>query len=313
MSEPILQYSNGYVEGYYCSQCNGYNDILNLHCVHCNDYRDREYNHLEFEFNTILRRGIIISYEKGFHSNMDNNKRVELHSQFYAQAGKLIESMTYDQLLAWEEELETIVIEAKASMQRSSAERREKQQRMSKEERDRLISNPELSVSDGLLAPKLRKDRMSKADKITADMAGMGIPLDMINQLMNNIIPGKTAISEIPEEKKSLSQFSFNREVKPNGNTQESLLADLLSMVDLSESSIDRLQEKLNTAELLLSKTVEGKKAIEDNIPIPIPDKMVEIAKRIEELRKSEHPFEKLNRENPSRIDNFDPSKLFGG
>lgn len=289
----------GQIVGYICSICNEYNDILRVHCFHCQAYRDYPVNHYQLEVKAILQRDILIEYE--IRSTMDNEKRVELFSKFYAQAEKLIKDMSYEQMIAWEEELECIVIEAKASMQRSSLARRERQQKMTKEERDRLISNPEMSVSDGLLAPKLRKDRQSKADKLVADMAGMNIPPEMINALMAGINTTKTATSEIPEEKKSKGfVFNPNPLTKPNGNTQESLLEDLLSMVDLSSTDVDRLQERLNTAILLISKTVSKE----------MPEKVVLLTNRIDKLKSEKKEKIVIT---PSDIGVFDPSKLFGG
>lgn len=236
---------------------------------------------------------------------MDNDKRVELHSKFYTEAGKIIEEMSYEQQIAWEEELEVIVIEAKAKMQRSSQERRTKQAKMTKEERDRLITNPDMSVAEGLIAPKLRKDRQSKADKMASDFAGMGIPADMINQLMNNIMPGKTAVSEVPEEKKTPTGkgFTFNKDdgsgeslPKPNGNgtTQVTLLNEVLSTIDFSRTELRFFEEKLATANLIFPKT-----KLES-----MPDKMIQLVSRIEELKSNDR------RQEPES-ESFDPSKLF--
>jgi hypothetical protein len=288
-----LEISQGYIEGYICDSCNGYNDILQRHCIYCNSYRDREVNQDGFERSAILRRGILLYYDVGESTTMDNDKRVELHSKFYTKANELISNMSYEQQVAWEEELEMIVIEAKASIQASSQKRREKQASMTKEERDRLITNPDMSVSEGLLAPKVRKDRQSKADQLVAGMAGMGISPEMINQLMSGITPGKTIASETKKK-----DFVFNAEEKEKANTngatrQEDLLNEILSMADLNSVDIAKLQEKLNTAVLILPKT-ESKS---------MPEKMVKLVARIEELKAKESE--------PKSTSGFDPSSLF--
>jgi len=283
-----LEVSNGFVEGYICDRCKSYNDILSRYCKICNSYRDREVNQYGFEIDAINRRGLLLYYEVG--ECMDNEKRVELHSRFYSKANELICNMSYEQQLAWEEELEMIVIEAKASIQASSQKRREKQASMSKEERDRLITNPDMSVSEGLLAPKIRKDRQSKADKMADDFAAMNIPPEMINALMAGIIPGKTAVTETKKK-----DFVFNAEekvVNSNGTRQEDLLNEVLSMVNLESTDIGKLQEKLNTAILILPKT-ESKQ---------MPEKMVKLVSRIEELKKETTTTEPKP---------FDPSDLF--
>lgn len=287
-----LEVVQGKIEGYFCDNCVAYNDILTRYCRLCNSYRDREDNLYQFEIDCILRRGILLYYD--VRSNMDNEKRVELHSKFYLQAENLIKDMSYEQQLAWEEELEMIVIEAKAGIQRSSQKRREKQASMSKEERDRLITNPDMSVGEGLLAPKLRKDRQSKADKMSADFAAMNIPADMINQLMAGIQPGKTSVTENKPK-----EFVFNAEEKvisSNGlSKQEDLLNEILSMANLESTDIGKLQEKLNTAILILPKT-ESKQ---------MPEKMIKLVSRIEELKAVDTPI-------TQPTSGFDPTKLFG-
>lgn len=292
-----LELDQGIVIGYLCSKCNGYNDILRGYCIHCNSYRDNDRNYFPFEVSTILSRGILIEYP--IRSKMTNDDRVELHAKFYAQAGEeiRINNMTYDQLVAWEEELEQLVIEAKAKMQRSSQERRERQQKMTKEERDRLISNPDMTVTEGLTAPKLRKDRQTKADKMAADFAAMNIPAEMINALMAGISPGKTAVSEVSEEKKEEHRkergFTFNKNSNgTSGTTQDTLLAEVLSSADLSSSNVDYLERKYSIASEIVVKTASRQ----------VPEKMLELYNRIEELK----------RQNEELSSSFDPSKLFG-
>lgn len=295
--EPVLHYFSGFCEGYSCSKCSDYNDILTIRCRHCNSYRDEEYNHIELELATIVRRGldlILYNVERKEYI-MKDEERADLFSKFYAQAGEeiVINNLSYTQLVEWEETLEKIVIEAKAKIRRSTDERNKQKLQMSKEERDRLITNPDMSITDGLTAPKLRQDRMSKADKVAADMAKLGITPDMINQLMGGIVPAKTVVSERVE--KENKGFTFNKEenVKPNGNnTQESLLADLLDMVDLNSTNITTLQERYNTAVLLVEKTKSK----------AMPEKGLKLELRLKELK---------NGKEESGRKPFDPTSLF--
>lgn len=301
MNKLVLN-ENKLTSGFICNQCNGYNDILNSHCIYCNAYS--EIDDL-FRFNIELSRNISTDCEVNF--SMTNDDRVELHSKFYnpenwnpSERG-LIESGTYAQLVAWEEELESIVVEAKAKLQRSNAERRDRQQKMSKEDRDKLISRPDMTVSEGLIAPALRKDRMSKADKMRQDMiSNMNIPADMVDSLMASFSPD--ARESKSKDTIAKQGFSFVKEEPKSNNTQESLLEDLLSMVDLSSDRIDNLQEKLNTAMLLIPKTVSKE----------IPEKVIKLTERIESLKS------KLVKEEVKHIVEiveakpFNPSKLFG-
>lgn len=201
-----------FVVGWLCDSCRLYNDILTSHCKACHSHKDDAYFKLEIQES--IRRGILIWYENGDTrcNRMTNDERVELHSKFFAQAGKLVIEMTYDQLVSWEEELEKIVIEAKASLQRSSQERRERQAKMSKAERDKLITNPDMSVTEGLIAPKLRRDRMSAADKVKADMEKMNIPQDMIDALMKGVSSsGNPSLATVKHDPKANNKgFVFN-------------------------------------------------------------------------------------------------------
>ena len=279
-----LEVVQGYIEGYSCDNCNSYNDILRRYCWNCNSHRDKDENLYNAEWNCIIRRGLVISwvgYLTGFIS-MNDEKRAELHSKFFNKAMNDIENKTYAELVDWEEQLEEIVIEGRAGIQASREVRRKKAADMTKEERDRLITRPDMTTSDGLNAPKIRKDRQSSADKMVAQFAGMGISAEDINKLMGAIIPAKTAVSEKKPREES---FSFNKDeetpktngvIKPSSiTTQEMLLDEVLGQIDLSSDNIVFLEHKVSTAWILVPKT-------QSKIP---PEKLIAAQNRLDELK----------------------------
>ena len=206
--------TRGIILGYLCDSCKGYNDILTIHCSLCKTYSDISQT---FRWKVAVEREISIQWG-GEDSSMTNDERIELHSKFYKEAGEQIalKAMDYRQCVEWEEQLEHIIIEAKAKAQRSQQHRRELKDRMSKEERDRLITLPDLSIKEGILVPAQRKSRQSDADKMVAEMTRMGMSPDDINKLMVNIIPAKMQVSE---KKDSNGEFKFTKEnpVEPAG------------------------------------------------------------------------------------------------
>lgn len=268
-----LEIHKGYIEGYICDNCNSYNDILSRYCWNCNSHRDSREDLYGFEWSCIVRRGLVVSHV-GFIS-MNDDKRVELHSQFFNQAMQSLETKSYAELVSWEEKLEEIVIEGRAGIQASRETRRKREAQMTKDERDKLITRPDMTTGEGLLAPKIRKDRQSSADKMVAQFAGMGISPEEINKLMGTITPSKTAVSEV--KPKAENGFSFNKEKEPPKSltTQEMLLDEVLSMIDLSSTSLKTLEERVNTAWVIVPKT-------QSKMP---PDKLVLASKRVEELK----------------------------
>jgi len=163
---------------YICKDCSLTNNILNKSC-YCGKTRD-------FTISESIHRAAlrdiygVLSYRNGleerreFIPTMDNEKRMELHTKFFAQGYSDCEGKTIDEIIAEEEELEEIVVTAKAALHGKGQARREKEANLSKEERDRLRAKGlDVTVSDAINGPKLRKDRMSKADKLAEILAGV--------------------------------------------------------------------------------------------------------------------------------------------
>lgn len=276
----------------------------------------------------------------GIRQNMTNEKRIELHQKFFAQAYQAasVSERTIAENEEKLDELEEIIVQAKAAYGGTDEANRVKKANLSKEEREKLLSktgNP--TVSDAINAPRVRVDRQTKADRFKAELIAQGLMSEEdANDVAKNISGARTVAKKAevtkvtkdtafvfngapkvePEEEKPIEQGS---KPKVNGGmTQESLLADLLEGVDLTSRDANRLQESYNTAALLVGKTINKLQ----------PNKMILLGSRIAELRAAmeEQANGRMNRSNstvtivpsaPKEVSvqsnqPFDPSKLFG-
>jgi hypothetical protein len=140
-------------------------------------------------------------------------EREEKYAEFFAAEAKVIENMTIEELQVHIESLESLRLEVSARLAKSNDSKKEHISRLSKSERDKLITTPDLSVSDSINAVNKRKDRMSAADKLRQTLKAMGLPDDEIDkQIMSTI--------KIDESKQAQS----NKIVKSfNGKTQNEI------------------------------------------------------------------------------------------
>lgn len=294
---------------YKCKDCGLTNSKLNTFC-YCGQSRGFTLSRLEtnaeirlwYQYHDLWVQNII----GGDIDTMTTDERVELHSKFYKEAVTLIQDMSYEQQIAWEEELEKIVVEAKAKLQASTTKRREKEAGMSKADRDKLISRPDMTVTEGLTVPKVRKDRMSKAEKLLEtykDMVAAGLMTQAdVDTMMGTIkvddSKGQTLASATGKTADDRT-YTFNGDFGKGGtekepaqpkseDTQEGLLADLLEMVDMSALTVDKieyLEKKIETATMLVTKTVSKQ----------MPEKLINMIARLEQLKqekKDSEPFD---------------------
>jgi hypothetical protein len=166
--------SNGLIIGYNCRFCKFYNDLLTTNCRICQANRPEELNYLA-SLEAFRRKGEIMSQDK-----------IELHKKFYFHERTLVKDMTALQLREHIEELQVILFEAKARAAASLDEERERKARLSASQRDGLITTPNLDGSDALREIKQRKARMSKADKLSAMIAGIAGD-DVAASLIKNV------------------------------------------------------------------------------------------------------------------------------
>lgn len=131
-------------------------------------------------------------------------------------------TMSIEELLLWEEDLRKIVLEAKATQQRVTSTRKDRVAKLSKEERDKLITNPDGTVSEAINAVKVRKDRMTAADKLNKLLAGMGIEnsadimknikVDETKQAIHNNTLAASNGNEANEKSKETEQAPVEKE-----------------------------------------------------------------------------------------------------
>jgi hypothetical protein len=120
---------------------------------------------------------------------MTNEKRAELHQKFFNDAVESIENKTLPELIAFEEELEEIILRGKAYAQAVSNKRRKITANLSESERDALVTQPDYLVSDALNLPKLRKARQTTADKVIDDLYSLGLDESTIKAMKGVMAP----------------------------------------------------------------------------------------------------------------------------
>lgn len=162
-----LEYNeNKLLSGYSCNICNSYNDILTSRCWNCQSYRPNSLEILAARVS-IQRTGEFIA--------MAESKTIELHTKFFMEERILIKDMDSVQIRERRAKFELIALEARSRITAEDAEERERNSKLTKEQRDWLISNPGIdpNVSDRLI--KEKKQRQSKADKLLESMKKLGI------------------------------------------------------------------------------------------------------------------------------------------
>jgi hypothetical protein len=137
------------------------------------------------------------------------NDRDELFKSLFQSAyekGLDVSQMSIEQIEVWEMELADIAFRAKATLQGVSKAKKERVDKLSKSERDKLITNPDLLVSDSIKTVKKRADRMSAMDKVIASMRAMNMSEEDIKAAMGNV--------KIDENKQSLMNEKLEAEKK---------------------------------------------------------------------------------------------------
>src|SRR4051812_8544345 len=89
---------------------------------------------------TRLERIIPLAVYEAIEKDMTDKEK--LFMQFFSQAYDkciTVDKMTLQQIIVWENELELIALEAKATQQGAAKARKEREEKLSKSERDKLI------------------------------------------------------------------------------------------------------------------------------------------------------------------------------
>lgn len=166
-------FSGGHLVGWKCSSCNEYNDLLRHVCRSCKN----------IQRPTNLERAAALEQERrlgGFDSMNNKETKEELHKRFFDTYNKeiiLVQSMDYNTLIAHIRELEEICRDGRTMLTAAQTRQREMEAEMKLSDKEWLLSRntPDPNVSDAISAVKVRKDRMSKADKLLEQMKSLGI------------------------------------------------------------------------------------------------------------------------------------------
>lgn len=209
------------------------------------------------------------------------NEKEELFKKFFNQAYQLsttVDKMSIEELIKWENELEIIALEARAKQQGSAKGRKERESNLTKEEREKLITQPALGISDALSSVKKRKEKMSKMDKLIETLREAKVPEEEIAKITGRVKVSERPTSEqLPTEFNQLVDRRPPEVIKPNSvNTQESLLAEVSTSLleKLLVKDDDGIREKANLAGHLAFKVKpelrEDTVTVNDNLTIPV-------------------------------------------
>ncbi len=284
--------SKGVVNGLRCSYCNSYNDILTAHCWNCNTYNHD--NHIkEYAAKvTIKRLGLTMTAKRS------KEEQEQLYINLYNRGTALaVEKASFAELDAYIDELEDIASEARITLRAAHDVRREKAAKLSKDDRDKLLTKEDTG-SDKILKPRAKPK--TTADKLALDMAGLGLTPEQIAAAMSHVKPKAREIpdKDIPQlqDKRPPTVITFERraataevvngklvngESKSIKTNQGTLLNECLGLIDWG-AGLSSLQEKLNTAELLLAKA--QKESADKGEIFEIPESLIMLRARISEL-----------------------------
>ncbi len=210
--------------GYYCEECNLYNDILTVHCKDCSTHRP-----LVLELASIQ-----IAYERNPTRLQDylmaEKTKIEKHTEFFNSGMILYSQMEFTQRREWRDKLADIILEARANLSAADRVDAEESSKLGPDGRAWLITNDE-GGSDKLNAPKIRKERMSKMDKLAEDMAKLGLNKDDILKVTGKVAESQSGGSVTTSHNREMkdAKVVWKKEEKPNTNTHQSLLGDISS------------------------------------------------------------------------------------
>lgn len=194
-------------QGYYCDNCNLYNDILSSHCRDCHSHRNPAYN----------QAAIWIRYKRGIDDviewcdRMSDSSKIDKFSGFFNSGKILYSSMSFDKRREWRDELAEILMTARANLSAADWIDREESAKLSPEQRQYLETNKE--DNGNLLTPKLRKERQSKADKLREQMSSLGLDLTQVNSIMSSV--------EKTVKDKDLNSLVFRKSEESKPTTSE--------------------------------------------------------------------------------------------
>jgi len=144
---------------------------------------------------------------KAFTDNQTENKKMtpqeELFARFYNHERILVKDINDIQLREHREELSKISFEAKARLVSADDETRERKAKTSNKEW--LLTTADVVSTDAINAVKVRKERMSKMDKMKEQLLKAGIDEDTVKEMIRNL--------ESKATEKNVKTITFNKPV----------------------------------------------------------------------------------------------------
>lgn len=152
------------------------------------------------------------------------NPQEELFAKFYNIEKVLVKDMDQNTLREHREELQQIAFEAKARLVAADDENRERKAKTNNKEWLVTDDKQPYDVSAAINVVKVRQARMSKADKMIADLRKINMDEDTIKEMVSNITKKatdsklKTVTFNVPSTEMKAVQVNIN---KPNGEPKE--------------------------------------------------------------------------------------------
>lgn len=155
------------------------------------------------------------------------DKNYEKHAEFYNHEAVVVENMNLADLEQHISKLEEVAFEARARLSKSHEKRRFIIANLSQEQRDKLITKGDITITEAIGLPKVRKDRQTKADKLFESLAGlmsdedarklMGLVSETVESPTDKgFVFKKTKEQELAEDERKEAEL-----VKSNGSKSE--------------------------------------------------------------------------------------------
>lgn len=232
----------GSIIGWLCNLCNGYNDILEFHCNYCRNNRDKDL--LQAEISALYSRNNWSYFGTWDLDLMPTNKidrSEEGFKKLFNSEIVLVQGMSLEALEEHIKELEDIAYESRVRLQAASNNKKNRVFKLSEEEREKLISQPDFDASERSKLELPKRERRTKADKLLENLAGLGLDDEAVKALMGKVkIDENRSASKTSDVTRVLvdrNRATFNKEerVNPSNNTQESLLAEYITLISASD------------------------------------------------------------------------------
>lgn len=155
---------------WFCS-CGCKNTGIADTCVLTSLRRDVEHRQVSSNTPDFLMT-LVASREAGLVERKSMTEQEELYARFYNKGKILVADMDMTQLREHRETLSQIAFEAKATLAAADDELRERKAKSSVKNKEWLVTptGPDQTTSDAINAVAVRKARMSKMDKLRADL-----------------------------------------------------------------------------------------------------------------------------------------------